>query len=354
MLDLLLLKFLYCFGLTNLLVLLLHPVAEKLGWHDHPGEHKTHEHSTPLTGGVAIYIAMLVMVFYTVEDYQDYAVLNYTALALLIFGFIDDKWFLSATSRFVVEIIGFLVMIFLGGVALHDFGELMWNGTLSLGFLWVPITVFAALGVINAYNMIDGLDGLAGSIFVVAAGGMAYLAFQAGNLQSFELLMLAVSAVAGFLLFNARFPWNKKGRLFLGDSGSRLLGFFLAWQFIDLGSDIDRVYAPITAIWLLAIPLMDTCYLIGKRWRAGQSPFEADQGHLHHAFLKAGFSVTATWLSISALAIAFAAFGIYTELQQWPEYWRFYIFIGLSVGYVLVMNSAWRNNRFLGRKFISE
>jgi UDP-GlcNAc:undecaprenyl-phosphate GlcNAc-1-phosphate transferase len=350
--DLLLLKFLYCFALTILMVLLLDPVARKLGWHDHPGDHKTHEHRTPLTGGVAIYIAMLVMVFYTVEDYQDYAVLNFTAVALLIFGFIDDKWFLSATSRFVVEIIGFLVMIFLGGVALHDFGELMWNGVLSLGFLWVPITVFAALGVINAYNMIDGLDGLAGSIFVVAAGGMAYLALNAGNLQSFELLMLAVSAVAGFLLFNARFPWNKEGRLFLGDSGSRLLGFFLAWQFIDLGSGADRVYAPITAIWLLGIPLMDTCYLIGKRWRAGQSPFEADQGHLHHAFLKAGFSVTQTWLSISALAIVFAAFGIYTELQQWPEYWRFYIFIGLSVGYVLVMNSAWRNNKFLGRKFI--
>ena len=354
MIDLLLLKFIYCFGLTILMVLLLDPVAEKLNWHDHPGEHKTHEHKTPLTGGFAIYIAMFVMVFFTSIEYLDYAVLNYTAFALLIFGFIDDKWFLSATSRFVVEIACFLVMIFLGGVALHDFGELMWPGVLSLGFLWVPITVFSALGVLNAYNMIDGLDGLAGSIFLVAAGGMAFLALQAGEIQSFELLILSVAAVAGFLIFNARFPWNKKGRLFLGDSGSRLLGFFLAWQFIDLGNGANQAYAPITAIWLLAIPLMDTCYLIGKRWRAGQSPFAADQGHLHHAFLKAGFSVARTWLIISALAVAFAVFGIYTELAQWPEYWRFYIFIGLSIGYAKLMNNTWKTSRFMGRDFISE
>ncbi len=195
MLDLLMLKFLYCFALTIIMVMLLHPVAEKLNWQDQPGEHKTHKRRTPLTGGFAIYIAMFVMVVYTVTDYQDYAILNYTAFALLIFGFIDDKWFLSATSRFVAEIICFLVMIYLGGVALHDFGELMWDGVLSLGFLWVPITVFSALGVINAYNMIDGLDGLAGSIFLVAAAGMAFLALRAGNIQSYELLMLSIAAV---------------------------------------------------------------------------------------------------------------------------------------------------------------
>ena len=72
MIDLLLLKFLYCFGLTIIMVLLLHPVAEKLNWHDHPGEHKTHQHKTPLTGGIAIYIAMFVMVFFTSIEYLDY------------------------------------------------------------------------------------------------------------------------------------------------------------------------------------------------------------------------------------------------------------------------------------------
>ncbi len=341
---------------TALLILLLSPLAHKINLLDQPGQRKVHESPTPMTGGLAIFITLAIVIFWTLPFNHFIQALAAGSLLMLLTGLADDRMELAAALRFLVQIGACLLMILYADVRLEDFGRLFTDNVLTLGWLAGPITIFSALGVINAYNMIDGLDGLAGSIFVVAAAGMALFAAQGGQGEVLWILLLSISAVLGFMLLNARLPWNNKARVFLGDGGSLLLGFILAWSFITLGSDHNetgaRAFMPMVAVWLLAVPLLDTTALMWRRWRSGHSALRADQNHLHHAFLRAGFGVGEIWLIITLLALVLGGVGILFELARLPDYISFWTFMAVAVTYAIYMKKSWRIQRFLGRNFI--
>ena len=202
--------------------------------------------------------------------------------------------------------------------------------------------------------MIDGLDGLSGSIALVALGGLAFLARRGGFIEEHTILLIISAAVIGFLLMNFRFRWRTRALVFLGDSGSSWLGFVLAWYFVALSQDdpaagITRAYAPITAIWLFGLPLMDTTYVMIRRAREGVPIFGADRHHLHHVFLRSGFSVRQTWTAMVGAAVVMALIGVVAELRAWPEWGMFYGYVGLSFVYLYWMNRVWKARRFLGR-----
>ena len=271
---------------------------------------------------------------------------------MMITGLFDDRFGLSALFRFIVQLAICLLLIRFTGVQLHDFGRLFTSEVFNLGWLAIPITVFGALGVINSYNLIDGMDGLSGGMFVVAASGLALFAGMAEHMSIFWFLLVGLAAVFGFLLLNARFPWNSKARIFLGDSGSLMLGLLLAWCFIKLGSGADRAFMPMTAVWLFSVPLLDTSTMIWLRWRDGRSALSADQHHLHHAFMRAGYSVGETWLAIMLLALVMAGIGIGFELSALPDWLSFYTFVGIGYSYYFYIKHSWASQRFLGRHFI--
>jgi UDP-GlcNAc:undecaprenyl-phosphate GlcNAc-1-phosphate transferase len=332
------------------------PLARKIGMVDHPGEHKAHEIPTPLTGGPALLITSGLMMLFLCEGNVLVQGLAMGGLLMFVVGMIDDYRPLSASVRFLVQVVACMIIIVYADVRLDDFGRLFRDDVVTLGWLSIPLTLFAAMGVINSFNMIDGMDGVSGSIFMVAAGGMALLAGMAQQYNIHLLLLVAFSAVFGYLILNARFPWNPKARVFMGDSGSQFLGFFLAWCFIALGSDHNeagqRAFMPITAVWLFAVPLLDTTTVIWRRWHAGESALQADQHHFHHAFLRAGFTVEKAWLLISALALALAAVGLFFELSGLPDYVSFWSFIGVAFVFHLYLKRSWYLQRFLGRDFI--
>ena len=344
---------------TMVLCVALIPLARKIGLVDHPGERKVHELPTPLTGGAAMLFTSGLMLIFLAEGNPFVQGMAAGGLIMFLLGLVDDYKPLPVWVRFVGQVGACLLILNYAGVRLDDFGMLLTGSVWSLGALSVPITVFAALGVINSFNMIDGMDGLAAMIFLVAAGGMALLAAMATQVELFLLLMVAISAVSGFLLLNARFPWNPRARVFMGDSGSMFLGFFLAWCFISLGNDHNetgqRAFMPMTAVWLYAVPLLDTTTLIWRRWRTGGSalsPFSADQFHLHHAFLRAGFTVVQTWLGIAGLAIVLAAAGLAFQASDLPDHYSFWCFMGVAFGFYFYMKRTWHLQRFLGRDFI--
>ena len=340
-------------SISMVLCFVLTPLAKRIGLLDHPSERKVHRSATPLVGGIAAFIALTMAVILSTP----YSVESIPLLAacglMLITGIFDDLHELSPKTRFIIQIIACCIMIFGSGVVLTDFGSLMWNGVLPLGWFSIPITIFAALGVINAFNMMDGIDGLSSMIFIVAGTAMAWLAMISGHTLNATLLIIAVGATIGFFMLNARLPWNKRARVFLGDSGSLFLGLFLAWQFIDLGNGDDRAFAPITAVWFLGVPLVDTIRLMVQRWKKGGSSMEADQFHLHHAFLKAGFSVAQTVAGIALLVLFTTTIGLVGHLQGWPEYWMFYGYIAFGLAYLYVMRVCWHHGRFLGRDVAS-
>ena len=341
---------------TALLALLLIPLASKAGLVDHPNQRKVHDTATPVTGGLAIFITLAAALFWTMPFDRFMTALGAGGLLMTITGLADDRLKLSAALRFLMQIGACLLMILYADVRLEDFGRLFYNEVLTLGWIGGPVTIFAAIGVINAFNMIDGMDGLAGSIFMVAAAGMALFAARAGQGELLWVLLLSSGAVLGFLLLNARLPWNQKARAFLGDGGSLLLGFILAWCFIALGSDHKeagaRAFMPITAVWLLAVPLLDTSTLMWSRWRSGRSVFFADQNHLHHAFLRAGFSVGETWVNITLLAFVLAGVGILLDISGAPGYVSFWTFMIVAFAYYAYIKHSWETQRFLARNFI--
>jgi UDP-GlcNAc:undecaprenyl-phosphate GlcNAc-1-phosphate transferase len=342
--------------LTAALCLALIPLARRTDLVDHPGVRKVHETVTPLTGGPALLLVLVALGAWWLPGDRLMQALLAGGLLMFAVGLLDDFRELSAAARFLVQMAACLVVIVWADVRLDDFGRLFWNDVLELGWLGGPLTIFAAMGVINSFNLIDGMDGLAGGIFLVAAAGMALFAGLAGQAQILQLLLLAMAAVAGFLLLNARSGWNERARIFLGDSGSMLLGFLLAWCFIALGNDraytAGRAFMPMTAVWLFAVPLLDTTTQIWRRWRAGVPVFGADQHHLHHAFLRAGYTTGETWSNITLLALVLAGVGVLLELLGAPDYVSFWVFLTFAYAYYFYMRRTWAQQRFLGRHFI--
>ncbi len=335
------------------------PIAHRIGWVDHPGLRKIHVDSTAVAGGVAIYLAMALVIFlaqlipgFSIFSSDWITIVMAGALVIVILGGIDDRWSLSPIIRFLMQILACVLVIRFTGWHLEDLGALFSATVINLDFLAIPITLFAAIGVINSLNLVDGLDGLAGSLFLLSALGLIGFSVAAGHVELGWFLAVSAASVLGFLLLNARFRWNAKAKLFLGDAGSLMLGFILAWGFIRLGSGEDRAYMPMTAVWLFAVPLLDTATLIWRRWREGRSAIHADQNHLHHVFLRAGYSVEASWGLILLFAVVLAGLGIFFELSGLPDCLSFYTFMFISFGYYFYLKHCWATQRFLGRHFI--
>jgi UDP-GlcNAc:undecaprenyl-phosphate GlcNAc-1-phosphate transferase len=332
--------FVSAFLVTAVLILFLRRYAPQLGLVDVPGGRKQHHGQVPLVGGLGIFggVAVAALAGDGLLTANTVVILNLSIIALV--GFVDDRSELSARTRFIVQAIAAFSMVFWGGVRLENLGNLFGFGDVILHRWSVPMTVFAVLGVINAMNMIDGADGLAGGLALLALVAFSVLLASDGDLDGTLLIPLA-GAVAGFLAFNLRTPWRNRASVFMGDAGSMLLGFALARYAVDLAS-VRHVMTPITAVWILAVPLMDTVSLMIRRVRKGVSPFTPDCEHLHHVLQRAGFSHGQTVFIMHLIAFLLAGIGVAGWLLGVPEYVMFYGFMALFALYTYGVLHAWK------------
>jgi UDP-GlcNAc:undecaprenyl-phosphate GlcNAc-1-phosphate transferase len=264
-------------------------------------------------------------------------------------GLIDDLRDLTPATRFLAQIAASLLMIFGGGVVLADLGGMTPSGAiLPLGWLAVPFTVFATLGVINALNMCDGLDGLSGSLALVSLLGLLAASALWGTQVNVLMVAMVAAAVVGFLAYNLRLPGRARASVFLGDAGSMFLGFALTWFTVSLSQQGEaRVIPPAAALWFLMVPIFDAVTMMLRRVVRGRSPFAPDREHLHHVFLLAGFSVNQTVGIMAGMAAAGAAVGLVATWQQWPELLVAGAFLLAGLGYFWMIMHAWRVMRFL-------
>jgi UDP-GlcNAc:undecaprenyl-phosphate/decaprenyl-phosphate GlcNAc-1-phosphate transferase len=198
------------------------------------------------------------------------------------------------------------------------------------------------VGVVNSINMMDGVDGLAGSIAFVAFAWYAAIAAGSGLESQFKTAIVFCGAIAGFLAFNLRFPWQPHARVFLGDAGSLMIGFALGWFAIDLTQGPGRSLSPIAALWVLLLPLADCVSLMVRRVRQGRSPFEADRHHIHHYLQARGFSHGQSLAILVALSTAFGAVGYAGWHFDLPEPVLFYPFFFGFFAYHAWIQGAWR------------
>ncbi len=242
------------FALTSLLLVALPPLAHRVGLIDHPGGRKCHQEPTPVIGGLAMFLGFALMAFSAGTPLNTYQYLLLGSALLVTVGVLDDCLQLSPAPRFLAQFLAALLMIVGGKVVLVDLGMLIVPGqVLTLGWLSIPFTLFATLGVINAINMSDGSDGLSVSLILVALSGLLVLMAAAGDFELVPPMACLITVLVAFFVFNH--PFRGPARIFMGDAGSLFLGFALSWVFIQYSQGEARILAPVTALWLLALPV---------------------------------------------------------------------------------------------------
>lgn len=326
---------------TLLLLRVLQPLALRIGLVDHPKGHKHHTGQIPLTGGIAMFGGFWLAVLVLHIPFTHWFSFFTASTFLMIIGTWDDVRALPALPRLVAQIAAALVMIFGGGLVVANLGNILGNGDIDLAHWAIPFTVFVIVGGINAVNMADGMDGLAGSLVLLFVLSLAVLAILSDLPGESQVLLIFALTIAAFLLLNLRLPGRQHARIFMGDTGSMFLGLAISWFFISLSQTKQEVIAPVTALWLFAIPVMDTVSLIFKRLLRGRSPFVSNRDHLHHILLRSGYSVNQTLVIILLLEALFTAIGLLGEYRKFSEAALFYGFLSLFILYFCITSYSW-------------
>ena len=335
---------------TSALIYLLSKRAHHVGLVDSSESRKIHETDVPTVGGIAIFAGFMLAIFSS--SFSQVQLIGFVLPALLLVGVgaVDDAISIPYKLRLFVQILAGLLMTIAGGTVLEQLGMLLLPGkVITLGIFAIPFTIVCLLTLVNALNMTDGIDGLAGSLTLVALLALGVVAYIGGDLSILgELSFLGICMIA-FLAFNARFLWQKTAAIYLGDSGSTFLGFALIWFSVTMSQGEQAVMTPVTPLWFIAVPLFDMVTVFTKRIFTRKSPFEADREHLHHLFLAAGFSVGQTVLILSAVALLLAITGIAGLYYGVPENVMFALFLGLFASCAYLVPRSWTKRRFLGR-----
>ena len=291
--------------LTWLVLKLLQPYAARLNLLDFPKGRKDHAHPTPITGGLAMLVAFVAVGIWTVGSHASDTLVSFTVAAVLLtgVGLADDRYDLRWYWRILAQVLAALIMVYGAGVRVEQIGPVFGLDSLALGWLSVPFTVFATVGIINAINMIDGADGLAGLLVAVALVMLAAAAVYAGNLGLSRHSLVVAGAVGAFLLYNMRFPWQPRAKAFMGNAGSAFLGLVVAWVVFRLTQNPGHPVNPVLALWLVPIPIIDCLVLTVRRTRQGRSPFSAGRDHIHHFMQDAGFGPTQAAVALAVFSL---------------------------------------------------
>jgi UDP-GlcNAc:undecaprenyl-phosphate GlcNAc-1-phosphate transferase len=288
------------FVLTLVVQALLAPIARRLGLLDHPTARKNHFGPTPITGGIAMWTGVLATgaaMFGTVGP--GWRGFSTASVVLIVVGLIDDKCDLSWRLRVPAQVLAALCMIFLGGAYVEQLGSLFGFGMLSLGWLAIPFTVLATVGITNAINMVDGADGLAGMLVLSTLVMFEATAMYTGDHVDATRILVVIGAVAAFLAYNLRLPGRPRAKAFMGNAGSGFLGLVIAWFAIRLTQQASHPVGPVLMLWLVPVPLMDCLVLMLHRMRIKRSPFAADHNHIHHLMQDGGFGPTQAAIALS-------------------------------------------------------
>ena len=294
-------------------LIILRPLAIRFNLVDYPTERKNHIGNIPLIGGACVFLACLVSLFLFFEIDKFSSTLLITSLLILIHGVWDDFAGLNAKTKIAFQAFLSAIMIYVTDVKLENFGDLFGvSYPLELGILSIPITIIAVIGLTNAINMIDGLDGLATGIVLLAITGLISFDLTL-EFSPFSAILLAVaSALLPFIIFNIA-P-NPKIKIFLGDGGSLFLGYVISWGLIYSAENINN-FTHSFALWCVAIPLFDFFTVIILRIVKKHSIMVAGKDHIHHFLENLKFSKKNILLVIVAFGLAFLLIGRLIEIN---------------------------------------
>jgi UDP-GlcNAc:undecaprenyl-phosphate GlcNAc-1-phosphate transferase len=303
-----------CFISSILITPLVKKLAFKIGATDKPNQRKVHQKIMPRLGGLAIYISFIIgfLIFNPDDSFALPIVIGSTIIVLT--GMLDDMMELSAKVKLIGQLAAASVVVFYGGVEV-DFINLPFGGQLDLGYLSIPLTILWIVGITNAINLIDGLDGLAAgvsSIALITISGMAVL-MGYGFVAAMGAIVLA--STLGFLFYNFH-----PAKIFMGDTGALFLGFMISVLSL-LGLKNVTFISFIVPVIILGVPISDTFFAIIRRIVNKQPISAPDKSHLHHCLLRLGYTHRQTVLIIYAIASFFGlAAIIFSQAKVWGSF----------------------------------
>lgn len=345
--------FLFVFVLSFCSLFIFRKVAKRIGLVDKPNARKLHQGVIPLVGGISIFTTVCIGFLTFLPISQSLILFLSCAFVLVVVGAIDDYYDISFKLRLLVQAAISLAMIHLGDHSLHNLGYLMGSDTITLSPLASGIiTVLGVIGAINAFNMVDGIDGLLGGLASVTFGALGLVFYVSGNEYLGTVCLLIVTAMVPYIMLNLGIPLGRRFKVFMGDAGSVFIGFAAVWMLIR-GTQEPDVYAfkPVTALWLIAIPLMDMATIMIRRVRKGHSPFKPDREHLHHICQRIGFSSGMSLVIICTMASLMAMIGIWADMNGIRESVMFISFLAVFAVYFFAINHIWRITTLIHKLF---
>tara|TARA_B110001450_G_C17622103_1_gene481646 strand:- start:309 stop:1385 length:1077 start_codon:yes stop_codon:yes gene_type:complete len=332
--------------ISLVLVLVLMPLARKVAIKmslvDKPNFRKVHTVPVPLVGGILVVISSMIALFVFPEVWhleKKYFSILICSLILLIVGIIDDKIDLRWTIKFSVQLI-LAWFLFESGIKIGSMFGIFGINELPLTAQYV-LTLTVIVGVVNAFNLMDGIDGLVAGLAILGLSAFTVIAFLNNNQFLMVLYLSLIGALIGFLRFNL----SSKEKVFMGDSGSLVLGFILVSSGILLLKDAaNSPFSSVTfaiIVGVLALPVADSLRVYRRRLKNGSSPFKADKMHFHHMVLYLGLkhksaSLLIIFISFSLIIISLFL-GTYFSIT-------FMLIINLIV-FILISEILWLNRK---------
>ena len=309
-------------------------LGARLGLVDHPDARKQHSGTVALTGGVFIFLTILLgTLFLGIEPYT--AEMMVIAIAVFLVGVFDDFQQIHAGLRLLIQYVAGALLATYGGIAIDNVGNLLAFGDIYLLLLTIPLTALSVAGLSNAYNMTDGIDGLAASTIALPLLALYCLAIDNRHPEA-EFLMLMLIPLGVFLIFNLGPNNNLLPKVFLGDGGSITLGFLVTASLVHFSQGDWAVIEPVTALWMVTVPLMDMLATMLRRYRSGRKVMDADRSHLHHTLMDMGFTPRQTLTILVVYATGGIAVGL--ALEAVPAYVNlavYFLVFGLHCAFVL-------------------
>jgi len=285
---------------------ILNKLALQINLVDKPSIRKVHEGKIPLIGGLIIYLNTIFFLHY-LNVSNDLTWVIYSTLIIIIVSSIDDAKELGVNFRLISQLICCLILIGYG-ITITNLGAFMDAAFIKTGYFSVLFTVLCVMGLTNSFNFIDGLDGLCSSQVLISLSSIVLFLHLSDKLIFFKDLNIIIFFCLNILFF-IFLNLSKKYKIFLGDSGSLFLGFFVSWLLIIISQNYENLFHPVLTIWCVTIPVFEFFSVIIRRSILGFSPFKSDRRHLHHILVDLGFTNLKILFFFTSISVFFNVFG---------------------------------------------
>ncbi len=298
---------------------------------DVPNERKIHKKPIPIVGGIAIFLTLYFFSFF-LNINNLLSIIIFSSFFILCIGILDDIFHLQPKYRIIFQFSITLYVVY-SGIYIHDIGQYLLINQYELGFIGIFLTFFSVMCLINAINFIDGIDGLATGIIIAILSNILILIFLDATLFEINFIYLLLTLLIVFLFFNLGL-FNRY-KVFLGDAGSTTLGFLIAFLLVYFTLPENRLFHPVLAIWIVALPMFDLLNVIIKRIFLKKNISLPDKYHIHHILMKLKFTQKQTLILLILTSIVLNLYGYYSysllssdvSLLSFPILYLFYFFV---------------------------